>query len=91
MQNLLGYEDMERHADANNLIIPEKLRFGAGKHAVHGFRKTRSDWREYENECNKELLRPDTIELLDGLMQWSYLDRLNFFKRALDLPLYAQS
>jgi hypothetical protein len=82
---------MMRYAEANKLVVPEKLPYMGGKQLAQRFRKTRTDWLEYANECNKELLTPETIELLDGLMQWSYFDRFNFFKKALDLPLYTDS
>jgi serine/threonine protein kinase len=50
--------------------------------------KERMDWRAHENECNKGWLTDDAVDMLNGLLQYSYTERRAFFLDAHAHPFF---
>lgn len=81
---VLGLHHAEKYAAKHGLKLPEVVMSDTASLLQTRKRK----WRDFENECNKELLTEDAMDLLDKMMRYSYFERQLHFVNITQHPFF---
>lgn len=79
MAKLIGKNELRDYTQEFGLQISDKI---ASDSSIPD---ERVDWQMYRNKCNEHLFNKDTVSLLNGLFQYSYFDRVEFFSRQMQM------